>query len=913
MNLGELFPGTGGLESAVVRTALVLMHSLWQVLLVVNVVAILLAVLGRATPNVRYTVALVGLLMLPAFPLVTWFVVEPTRQPDVASATASVAEFESKLLRSTPPLSETTFEKFTRLAGGIDRYCRQHAAWLAAAWGIGVAAFALRFLAAWLAVWKLHRTTSDDIPHSVNETLHRLLKSMGMSPSIRLSATDRVDGPAVVGWLRPLILLPAQMLTGLSSDDLTHILAHELAHIRRHDYAVNLVQCVIEMLFFHHPAVWWLSHQVREEREHCCDEIAIAACGDRFAYARSLATLDDMRPEPRPLVLALGTRGGRLMNRIRRLLGVPTPSVGGSGAIVLAGMALVVLVALALGVNDATAQTKEKPGEPKAEEGAAKVFAAELDAIGLIETERLVQQQQAQEQVKRAEQLARVQADLDKAVAELQLREKKFQMAELELALEEANAMDTFANEEMDVYQKLMEAGQTSQKEYMQRKQNLIATRLAKQKAALALDAIKTGKDVSRNANELELENATLALRAAEEGLQLVEKQIDAGQASAGERATARREAIKAKFQLDRLRLRQQQLQQSATEQPAETQKQAAFAQVIDANQAVSAAEVRSVHEALARVVAANSQKGPPADPEQPVVKSYPLKRVRATTALDMIKKRIDPKGTQAIQAGADDRSHTVIVVALQDLHKQIAQLIAELEGTDKAKETVSDKAEAVRSAKKKIEDYRDVREAHIDEYRKAKQKEQEVATSEIDPTALILRLSLEIRGHSPTPGEIKEFVHDKEPGAVLRLTKRFLDGAEDRARQGQGWKVKKDAIERPVTPKSTTPKAEDAKAATSEQGAAKSQLLIEIRLLELDVRKAENDFSVAAEAMKRTDQLNEKNATAYPEVVKARMEAFDSQIALERAKLKLEAAKLKLPPDEGAKDPNVQGDARKY
>ena len=99
----------------------------------------------------------------------------------------------------------------------------------------------------------------------------------------------------LIGWLRPVILFPASALTGLSAEQLEALLAHELAHIRRYDYLVNLLQTTVETLFFYHPAVWWVSAQVRQEREHCCDDLAVAACGDVLTYARALTALEQLR------------------------------------------------------------------------------------------------------------------------------------------------------------------------------------------------------------------------------------------------------------------------------------------------------------------------------------------------------------------------------------------------------------------------------------------------------------------------------------------------------------------------------------------------------------------------------------------------------------------------------------------
>src|SRR4029077_10699398 len=101
-----------------------------------------------------------------------------------------------------------------------------------------------------------------------------------------------VDVPTVVGWLRPAILLPIAALAALSPAQVEAILAHERAHIRRHDCAMNVLQTIAETLLFYHPAVWWLSKRIRVEREHCCDDVAIAVCGDPVGYAQALAELE---------------------------------------------------------------------------------------------------------------------------------------------------------------------------------------------------------------------------------------------------------------------------------------------------------------------------------------------------------------------------------------------------------------------------------------------------------------------------------------------------------------------------------------------------------------------------------------------------------------------------------------------
>ena len=137
---------------------------------------------------------------------------------------------------------------------------------------------------------------------------------------IRIVELPHVDVPLVVGCLRPIVVLPIAAMSQLNAAQVEAILAHELAHMRRHDYLVNLMQTLAETLLFYHPAVWWLSARIRDEREHCCDDVAVAVCGDPVGYAAALAELEAWRSGE--LSLAAAATGGSLLNRVRRILRV---------------------------------------------------------------------------------------------------------------------------------------------------------------------------------------------------------------------------------------------------------------------------------------------------------------------------------------------------------------------------------------------------------------------------------------------------------------------------------------------------------------------------------------------------------------------------------------------------------------
>jgi hypothetical protein len=182
---------------------------------------------------------------------------------------------------------------------------------------------------------------------------------MRVSRPVRLLETAAVRVPSAVGALRPAILLPAGIASGLSAGQLDALLAHELAHVARRDYLVHLLQALAETALFFHPAVWWVSHRIRVERELACDDLAVAATGDALVYARALLTLEEGRlaqsgivplgvsPQARVMMAA---NGGMLSSRIRRLLSREAPRRP------LVGAALALSSALALG---AAARTPE--------------------------------------------------------------------------------------------------------------------------------------------------------------------------------------------------------------------------------------------------------------------------------------------------------------------------------------------------------------------------------------------------------------------------------------------------------------------------------------------------------------------------------------------------------------------------
>ncbi len=327
-----------------------LMHFLWQGALVGIATGGILALLDKAKASTRYAVATGALLLMAALPFATALrTVEPAARPAIAPSAAPAGPVPAAVAPASPANTVTAQTFGAALLP-----------WVFALWLAGVAALSLVHLGGWGRVRRLSRQ-GQPAGEELQELARSLSRRLGIGRAVALLESAAVTVPAVVGWLRPVVLVPASTLAGLSPRQLEAILAHELAHIRRHDYLVNLLQTAVETLLFYHPAVWWVSAQVRHERENCCDDLVVTVCGDRLGYARALVELEGLRSAaPR---LALAATGGSLADRVRRLVGVPDrPSRRPWAAGLLALALLPAGAALQLACSNATTAKEARVG-----------------------------------------------------------------------------------------------------------------------------------------------------------------------------------------------------------------------------------------------------------------------------------------------------------------------------------------------------------------------------------------------------------------------------------------------------------------------------------------------------------------------------------------------------------------------
>jgi type II secretory pathway component GspD/PulD (secretin)/beta-lactamase regulating signal transducer with metallopeptidase domain len=329
-----------------------LLHFVWQAGVVALLLAILLRALRKSTPNIRYIVACAAMALIILMPTITFNLLsapEPASPVESIPISARVSAALQESYDADMPLGRAAqymqTPRYTSWQERADQVCAAVLPYLVAGWLVGVFGLSIWHLGGWAQLHRLKSRMVEDVNLFVHSTLQQLSGKLGVNKVVQVVKSALVEVPTVVGWIRPVVLLPASALTGLSSQQLEALLAHELAHIRRHDYLVNMLQTVVEILGFYHPAVWWLSNRIRLERENCCDDMAVSITGDARQYAKALAEMERIRSGEAELAIAAS--GGNLSRRISRLLGKDlAPKRRTSWA--PAAVAAVLLIALAI-------------------------------------------------------------------------------------------------------------------------------------------------------------------------------------------------------------------------------------------------------------------------------------------------------------------------------------------------------------------------------------------------------------------------------------------------------------------------------------------------------------------------------------------------------------------------------------
>lgn len=332
-----------------------LIHSLWQGAVVAALAAALMTMSRR--PSVRYVIGIGALVLMLAAPAVTFLVLLqpavrlqaalPVKSVSIHAAAARLsAAPQSVMIAPVAGISHAIERRAIAAIAQAQRPLPNLLPWLVSAWLCGVTFFSLRFAGGFLLLQHNSRRQSAPLSPAILAMCRELEQKLGLRRAIRYLECGWLQVPAVIGWLRPIVFLPACALSGLSEAQLRAVIAHELAHIRRLDAFVNLFQILAETLLFYHPALWWLNRRINAERELACDEIAIAAAGNRVEYARALTVIAGWAAAP---TFAMAVNRGSLTERVLHIMG-RGPS-GGQRILGLTGSVL--FLAAALGAANA--------------------------------------------------------------------------------------------------------------------------------------------------------------------------------------------------------------------------------------------------------------------------------------------------------------------------------------------------------------------------------------------------------------------------------------------------------------------------------------------------------------------------------------------------------------------------------
>ncbi|SHM35992.1 Signal transducer regulating beta-lactamase production, contains metallopeptidase domain [Cyclobacterium lianum] len=291
-----------------------LLHSLWQFLLLAGVYALILRIPIFRIPRYRYLAGFFSLILmfLCFLSTVCYEYLQLAAAPAMPSATSTYLAMPSGPAGYQQGLTAMAVDFFRKVLP-----------YLVNVWFIGVVFYMLRLLGNFVSLQQIRRRSSADLSGWIFDCTKTCMQQMQIRLPVCIRKSEEIEVPMVFGILKPMVLIPAGLVFNMPSAQLEAIIAHELAHVRRHDFAFNLFQSFLEMIFFYHPAFWWINETIRESREQATDDLAIA-CGAKGAdLAHALAHIVNMTSTPTPqLAMAASKSGFPTLHRIQRMMGM---------------------------------------------------------------------------------------------------------------------------------------------------------------------------------------------------------------------------------------------------------------------------------------------------------------------------------------------------------------------------------------------------------------------------------------------------------------------------------------------------------------------------------------------------------------------------------------------------------------
>lgn len=298
-----------------------LVHSVWQGLLLGIVLALLLVLLRQFSAITKYRLAVSFLFLYLASTALTFSLVY---EPGPSTPQIVLAGNPAPLPDRKMDDSEIRDNNQTDQAEGqpvmsvVTPYFNQYFPLLVALWLVGTLIFGLKLIADLVYVRRLKTHDIRPIGEFWKNRCAMLSDKLKLTRKYIIHLSSAISTPMVIGFFKPVILLPVSTLTRLSQEQVEAILVHELAHIKRNDYLVNSMQLMIEVVFFYHPGIWWMSSRIRLERENCCDDLTVSVTGQKVDYAEALLNIGYVEIEGN-LNLAFSGNQNNLKHRVQRI------------------------------------------------------------------------------------------------------------------------------------------------------------------------------------------------------------------------------------------------------------------------------------------------------------------------------------------------------------------------------------------------------------------------------------------------------------------------------------------------------------------------------------------------------------------------------------------------------------------
>ncbi|SHL18493.1 Signal transducer regulating beta-lactamase production, contains metallopeptidase domain [Chitinophaga jiangningensis] len=350
-----------------------ILHSTWQSLCVFAALRIVLALWPMASARIKYNLSVLSL-----GGIFTWFVITLYQQISAFQEAREIVAAAVANLQLTAAVPEgLVVETMYKSQDGLTGFFPQMENWfpvLVTLYVIGFCIMTIKLFADLAQLQRIRTDKTSPMDASWEQHLARLSAQLDITRPVKLLVSGYIQVPVMLGFLKPIILLPVAMVNNLSTEQLEAILLHELAHIKRNDYLLNIFQSIVETILFFNPFVWQISRIIRQEREHCCDDLVVNSVHP-LHYAKALVALEEYRLSSNSLAMAAANNKQHLFNRIKRIMEMKTKNLNYSQKFLAVMIIAAGLISIAW-LNPAKVKASEKEAPATKEVLAHEAIAA---------------------------------------------------------------------------------------------------------------------------------------------------------------------------------------------------------------------------------------------------------------------------------------------------------------------------------------------------------------------------------------------------------------------------------------------------------------------------------------------------------------------------------------------------------